>query len=404
MISPHKRSALEAQFEGLSIAKTFYKTVNLPKILRDTIRAKLNSKAKLTLKIDPNYDYYRFTPDPDDVFSESVKYLNEIQRLVVDLKDQDITYEDHLIESMSMMIFTSNSLENAGSSHLITLRLCKDIFAGREVPENVKERNPEEYQAMVEHLRSKMASENDDAVIRSRRQIIQHAYALKYITYRTVVKGEALSEDILKETHKILTEGIDAENKEKDKSDTYGGIYRNESVGWFTAFLDPKNIPDRMAQTVAAFNDAVQEGESKQCIDPYQLASKYFHKILNIHPFLDGNSRLCRLLLNTVILKYAGIMIPIGRDSIETAKFKETITRAVEIETADKEDRGSKPAWAEVATFVAIQGRSTLRALKESLMAGKRGELFKRRKSIVGYYWETLADDEEKEDGEGIEA
>jgi Fic family protein len=130
----------------------------------------------------------------------------------------------------------------------------------------------------------------------------------------------------------------------------------------------------------------VQEAESKECIDPYELASKYFHKFLNIHPFLDGNSRLCRLLLNTIILNYTGIIIPIGRDAIESAKFKEVVTRASEVEATEEEYRGSKPAWAEVTTLVAIQGRSTLRALKESLMAGKRGEVCKRRKSIVGYH------------------
>jgi hypothetical protein len=232
MSSPHKRTSLQAQFEDLSIDKMFYKNISLLKILRDTIRSKLPSKAKFTLKMDPSYDYHRFTPDPDDVFSESVEYLNDIQRLVVDLKDQDITYEEHLIESMSMMMFTSNNLENAGSSHPITLQICTHIFAGREVSEDVKDRNPEEYQAMVERLKRKKATENHKAVLRSRRQIIQHAYALKYITYRMVVKGEVLLEEILKETRKILTEGIDAENEEKDKPETYSGIYRKTaSVG-----------------------------------------------------------------------------------------------------------------------------------------------------------------------------
>jgi hypothetical protein len=40
--------------------------------------------------------------------------------------------------------------------------------------------------------------------------------------------------------------------------------------------------------------------------------------------------------------------------------------------------------------LIAIQGRSTLRALKERVTAHKRGEVYKRRKSIAGYHWEIL--------------
>jgi hypothetical protein len=38
--------------------------------------------------------------------------------------------------------------------------------------------------------------------------------------------------------------------------------------------------------------------------------------------------------------------------------------------------------------LIAIQGRSTLRALKERVTTHKRGEVYKRRKSIAGYNWE----------------
>jgi Fic family protein len=55
-----------------------------------------------------------------------------------------------------------------------------------------------------------------------------------------------LTEEAFKETHRILTDGIGADNKEKDKSADYGGIYRATSVGWtFTAFADPDDIPKR---------------------------------------------------------------------------------------------------------------------------------------------------------------
>ncbi|KAG0646034.1 Adenosine monophosphate-transferase [Hyphodiscus hymeniophilus] len=396
--SPHKRNSIAGLFGGLNISKTTYKTINLPKALRNTIRAKLPSNAKLIWKMDPNYDYNRFTPDPDEVFEECVGYFGKVQPLIINLKDEDQSYNDYLVESMVMMIFTSNYLENAGSSQPITLRICKEIFAGRELPEEIGERDTE-YEPIQAYLMEKKAQSDKSAVLRSRKQIIQHAYALKYITHRMVIEGEALSESLLKETHRILTDGIDADNEDKDKSETYGGIYRSCSVGWtcFSTFARPEDVPKLMEQAVAAFNTEVEEAISKQTLDPFDLATKYFHRILNIHPFLDGNSRLTRLMMNTILLKYVGIVIPIGRDSIEADKWKETVTRAAEIQAAEDEDRGGKVAWAEVSTLVAIQGRSTLRGLKDSLEAGKSEDIFERRKSIVGYHWDTSSEVEEEE-------
>ena len=149
--SHHKRQSIESQFEDLSIAKTIHRTINLPKVLRNTFHAKLASKAKFTLKMDATYDYNRFTPDPEEVFEESIDYFEEVTRLIGELKEQDTAYEDHLVESMIMMIFTSNSLENAGSSHALTVRICKEIFAGRMVSDTIDERD-EDYKLHLEYL------------------------------------------------------------------------------------------------------------------------------------------------------------------------------------------------------------------------------------------------------------
>jgi fido (protein-threonine AMPylation protein) len=400
-IPQHQRPGVGGVFSGVAVARTAYKAMNLPALLRKTIRQKLPSKAKFTIKMDTTYDYNRFTPDPDEVFEESVTYLDEVKAMLIDLKDNDTSYEDHLVESMVQMIFTSNTLENAGAGHPVTLRLCKEILAGKDVGEiGVRD---DEYDEIQKYLIEKYGKSSEEAILRSRQQICQHAWALKYMVHRMVINGEQLSEEILKETHQILTHGIDAENEERDGSETYGGVYRTDMVGWgFTNFAAPKDIPRKVAAAIDDFNAAAKEAEMKKFMDPYAFSSKYYHTILNIHPFLDGNSRLCRLLLNTILLKYTGIMIPIGTDPIEAAKWKDVTQIAAQIETADKEDSGGmgKPAWAEVSTLVAIQARSTLRHLKERLTAGKAGKVFHRRKSITAYHWST-SESEEDEYGMG---
>ncbi|CAJ2506436.1 Uu.00g005660.m01.CDS01 [Anthostomella pinea] len=46
--------------------------------------------------------------------------------------------------------------------------------------------------------------------------------------------------------------------------------------------------------------------------DPLAFAAQYSCRFVNVHPFLDGNGRMCRLLLNAVLLSVAGVVAPLG--------------------------------------------------------------------------------------------
>lgn len=370
-----------------------------------TLTQKTKSK-QLIPKQSSVYDYNRFNPDPDDAFQDTITYTTEIKDLLSESESNNQAYANHLIESISTLIYTSNLLENAGSTHFLTSSIAKNLLCGHKVSatESLTEKDAE-YILIQRHLTPRQLSFSNiemEAVSRARRQVIQHIYALKYLVHCFVVKGEEMSERLLKKTHRILTNGICAENKDKDVLESYGGVYRSNAVVWtFTTFTHPSAIQKRMSETIESFNTEVKEAQEVGYLDPYALASKYFHTILNIHPF-DENSRLCRLFLNAVLLKYLGIVIPIGRDSTEAEKWKETVTRASIVELEDKEERGKKAAWAEIATLVAIQGRSTIQALMESLQAVKEDGEYK---SIAGYKWGVFEEELEGEsDWESVNA
>ena len=67
-----------------------------------------------------------------------------------------------------------------------------------------------------------------------------------------------------------------------------------------------------MFSLVAEFARDMNGVETAQKLDSFFFPAKYCHKFVMIHPFPGGNGRGCRLLLNAILLKYAGIVVPLG--------------------------------------------------------------------------------------------
>lgn len=78
-----------------------------------------------------------------------------------------------------------------------------------------------------------------------------------------------------------------------------GGQYRTESVS-----LSGMNFTPPAASSVPAFMQQLGEEIKSRGIDrsPIEFASSVHTKLVSIHPFIDGNGRTARLLLNATLL------------------------------------------------------------------------------------------------------
>ena len=56
-------------------------------------------------------------------------------------------------------------------------------------------------------------------------------------------------------------------------------------------------------------------------VDPYEMAARYKHRSVNIHPFVDGNDRVCRLIMNTILLRYVGHLCIFGSTNDEVHTY-----------------------------------------------------------------------------------
>ena len=146
---------------------------------------------------------------------------------------------------MAAMIYGSNLIESAGSAQSITLKLCSHIFAGLvAVPSEIPDNDPE-FLSARQHLAGHGLDASQHAVLRSRREIIQHAKAWKHLLLHMVCLNHPLSEDLILKTHGILCDGVDLEDGSKASS--YAGMYRTVNVcAGFNSFVSPAGVPSAM--------------------------------------------------------------------------------------------------------------------------------------------------------------
>ncbi|KAI9734984.1 MAG: hypothetical protein M1834_002066 [Cirrosporium novae-zelandiae] len=161
------------------------------------------------------YRQYEGSSDPQIFFNKVLTYHTNLQELITNLKNP-FHFETAMTKNMIVAIFGSNQIERVGLGLDETIKICEQIFEGESVDAEVSE-GSEEYEKALVYLIAKLkkgkGEENHkpskELIIQSRREVIQHARVLQYITNALVIKDQLMTEDLIKETHRILTKGID---------------------------------------------------------------------------------------------------------------------------------------------------------------------------------------------------
>ena len=98
----------------------------------------------------------------------------------------------------------------------------------------------------------------------------------------------------MKQTHKIMMDGKDVLAGEYRKSPVFAGHY---------IFAPAGHIERYMEDAIFRFH------ETKKDV-PIMTATNLFGNIINIHPFEDGNGRICRLILAHVLIQMKSCLFP----------------------------------------------------------------------------------------------
>nr|WP_244991536.1 Fic family protein [Clostridium senegalense] len=121
-------------------------------------------------------------------------------------------------------------------------------------------------------------------------EVINHKEAIDYVD-DIVSKNLDISESVIKNLHYIILKSIDNKN---------AGQYRKTNVLISGSKHRPPEsflVEEKMRELLSWYF------ENKNILHPIQLAAEFHFRYVYIHPFIDGNGRSARLLMNLILMR-----------------------------------------------------------------------------------------------------
>ncbi|KAI6090301.1 Fic-domain-containing protein [Hypoxylon rubiginosum] len=261
----------------------------------------------------------------------------------------------HLEESLVKLVYSSNFIEVTGSDFNVTQELCRQILRGQDISAEIGP-GPEYEQAQAALITLKRPSSPED-VIRSRQEVINHVQALEFAIQHFVLDGEPITDSFLKDIHtrlcagKVLHEeaGGTGEYRTWEIAARHGADMKKKSI-----FIRASAVPRYMADLVEDLHRDLINAERNGLTYSVNLASRYCHRLVCIHPFGDGNGRMCRILLNIILFKYGRRVAIFGYNEDERQEYLDLARRAnkkfheEDMELLETEKKGHR----ELANFI----------------------------------------------------
>lgn len=133
--------------------------------------------------------------------------------------------------------------------------------------------------------------------IREIYEVANHAKAFTYVKKR-IAEGHPLDEAVMKDIHSLLMENI-----------LISGIYRNVEVRISGGFRPPS--PNEMYRQIKDFFADLPYRTDSNAVE---LAAWTHAEFVKIHPFVDGNGRTSRMLMNYQLMAQGFLPVSIAKE------------------------------------------------------------------------------------------
>lgn len=152
--------------------------------------------------------------------------------------------------------------------------------------------------------------------MREHLEAINHAQAIDFI--KDIAKQNIeISERTIKEIHAIVLHGINREN---------AGRYRTVPVmitGSTHMPPQPFLIEKQIEDFILRFQQMENDG-----IHPVIIAAYLHDELVRIHPFIDGNGRTCRLLMNLYLLQHGYTIVTLKGDNEKKLQYYKALEKS----------------------------------------------------------------------------
>lgn len=221
-------------------------------------------------------------------------YARELTEKICDLKSNEYAVR-FLRTQLALTVFDANRLEGTISAEMREGPTMKLIL---KFADDNYDPPPEKVSWDAEGGR-----ENSES---SQRQLYQCTQTVKYLLRDNV--RSPLTFDLIIETHKIMMEGSYV-MEGNNQVDIIVGRVRKEGEEVYAddyQFLEGKQVKEALMKLVDEYNHLSDKGKTH----PIELATFLFYGMITIHPFPNGNGRLCRFFLSWSLM-HDGFPFPV---------------------------------------------------------------------------------------------
>lgn len=146
-------------------------------------------------------------------------------------------------------------------------------------------------------------------------EVINHGEAIDYIEEQ-LQKNQLLTQQFIKNVHYLILNNINNQN---------AGVYRSRNV-----FISgSQHTPPSALQVQEHMDQLMYWYESnKDSLHPIELAALFHFKFVYIHPFIDGNGRTARLLMNFILMQHGYPPAIVKADQEKRIQYIQSLEKA----------------------------------------------------------------------------
>ena len=124
-------------------------------------------------------------------------------------------------------------------------------------------------------------------------EVINHKEALEFIEELVKFPTSKIQESDILNIHSLILKSINSKEAGKYRTQPVGVRKSNGEIYHFT---DPLLVKEKM-------EEFIQWLQTSKNLHPVQRASEAHYRFVSIHPFIDGNGRTARLIMNLVLIQ-----------------------------------------------------------------------------------------------------